>query len=58
MLQDQLTAIGLNLSMIDQTAAPRLESHDALADQMLNVTNFKTPEEYDPEELYEPSIGL
>ena len=54
-LQDQITAIGLNLSMFDHTAVPGSEPNDVL-DQMLNVT--KGPDEYDPEELYDPTEGL
>ena len=60
MLQEQLDAMKLNLSILDsgleQPAMHGSELNDMLADQMLNVT--KTPDEYDPEELYDPSEGL
>lgn len=55
MLQEQIDAIGLNLSIFDQTAVPVSDPNDSLADQMLNVT--KATEEYDPEELYDPTEG-
>lgn len=56
MLQEQIDAIGLNLSMFDQTHVPGPDPSDSLADQMLNVT--KATEEYDPEELYDPTEGI
>lgn len=55
-LQEQIDAIGLNLSMFDQTHVPVSDPSDSLADQMLNVT--KATEEYDPEELYDPTEGI
>ena len=55
-LQEQIDAIGLNLSMIDQTPGPISDPNESLADQMLNVT--KATEEYDPEELYDPTEGI
>ena len=55
-LQEQIDAIGLNLSMFDQTHVPVSDPNDSLADQMLNVT--KATEEYDPEELYDPTEGI
>ena len=54
LLQEQQDAIGLNLSVIDQPPAPDL--NEFLADQMVNST--KAPEEYDPEELYDPSENM
>ena len=54
-LQEQQDAIGINLSMFDQTPAPGPDPNEALADQMLNVT--KAEDEYDPEDLYDPSEG-
>ena len=54
-LQEQIDAIGINLSILDQTNVPVSDPSDSLADQMLNVT--KATEEYDPEELYDPTEG-
>lgn len=39
-----------------QTHVPGPDPNDSLADQMLNVT--KATEEYDPEELYDPTEGI
>ena len=40
--------------MFQQPPAP--DPNDFLADQMVNST--KAPEEYDPEELYDPSENM
>jgi len=54
-LQEQRDAIGLNLSSVfEQSPAP--DPNEFLADQMVNAT--KAPEEYDPEELYDPSENM
>ena len=52
-VQEQLDVIGLNLSAFE----PMPGSSDFLsADQLMNST--KAPEEYDPEELYDPADTL
>ena len=52
-VQEQLDVIGLNLSAFE----PLPGSSDFLsADQLMNST--KAPEEYDPEELYDPADTL
>ena len=55
LLQEQRDAIGLNLSSVFQQP-PAPDPNDFLADQMVNST--KAPEEYDPEELYDPSENM
>ena len=58
MLQEQRDAIGLNLTglsaVFQQPPAP--DPNEFLADQMVNST--KAPEEYDPEELYDPGESI
>ncbi len=54
-LQEQRDAIGLNLSSVFQQP-PAPDPNEFLADQMVNST--KAPEEYDPEELYDPSENM
>lgn len=54
-LQEQQDAIGLNLSSVYQQP-PAPDPVEFLADQMVNAT--KAPEEYDPEELYDPSENM
>ncbi|DBB11868.1 hypothetical protein WJX82_003153 [Trebouxia sp. C0006] len=53
--KEQRDAIGLNLSSVFQQP-PAPDPNDFLADQMVNST--KAPEEYDPEELYDPSENM
>ena len=53
-LQEQINANGINLEAFKQPAVSDANAY--LADQMTNST--KAAEEYDPEDLYDPSENL
>ena len=53
-VQEQINAIGLNLEAYQQPAAP--DPNEFLADQITNSS--KAAEEYDPEDLYDPSENM